>query len=90
MAQAALISRGGAQAALGGSLRQVQVEGGRQLSSSFTASSSSAIPAGLELSRNVERLSSSGAVKTLALFGSKKTTPAKTPAPKKVPAIVAI
>ncbi|KAG0556304.1 hypothetical protein M758_11G040900 [Ceratodon purpureus] len=82
MAQAALISRVGAQAALGGSLRQVQVQGGRQLSSLFAASSSSAIPAGLGLSRNVERVAS-GAVKTFALFGSKKAAPAKTPAPKK-------
>jgi photosystem II protein len=73
MAQAALISRVGAQAVLGGGLRQVQLQGGRQLSSLFAASP---IPTGLWLSRNV------APVKTFALFGSKKAAPAKTPAKK--------
>ena len=79
MAQAALITRIGAQAALGGRLRHVQIQGGRQLSS--LSATSSFLPAGLGLRENVERVSS---VKTVALFGSKKAAPAKSLASKKV------
>lgn len=71
MAQAALISRIGAQATT------TTLGGIRHLSSRFPLPSSPS----LRFSRNVERVSSShGAVKTLALFESKKP---QTPAPKK-------
>jgi hypothetical protein len=76
MAQAALISRIGAQATT------TTLGGIRHLSSRFPLPSSPS----LRFSRNVERVSSShGAVKTLALFESKKP---KTPAPKKVLACI--